>query len=50
MLTLGKVAEKIQLLQEVGHKHNALVYLSSDTNLVHLKKIARESEEQKITL
>lgn len=50
MLTLGKVAEKIQLLQAVGHKHNALVYLSSDTNLAHLRKIARESEEQKITL
>lgn len=50
MLTVGNVAEKIQLLQEIGHKHNALVYLSSDTNPVHLNKIAKESEEQKITL
>lgn len=48
--TLGKVAEKIQLLQEIGYKHNALIYLSSDTNLVHLRKIARESKEQNITL
>ncbi len=47
MLTLGNVAEKIQLLQEVARKHNALIYLSSDTNRVHLQKIADES---KITL
>jgi hypothetical protein len=50
MVTLGKVAEKIQLLQDIGHNNHALVYLSSDTNLIHLKKIAKESEEQKVTL
>jgi hypothetical protein len=50
MLTLGNIAEKIQLLQEVAYKHKALVYLSSDTNFVHLEKITKESEKQKITL
>lgn len=50
MITLGNVAEKIQLLQGIGHRYNALVYLSTDTNLVHLKKIAKDCEEQKITL
>ncbi|MDX1902206.1 MAG: hypothetical protein SFW66_09440 [Gammaproteobacteria bacterium] len=50
MLKLGEVAEKIQLMEEVGYEHNALVYLSSDTNNEHLKKIAKECEEQKMTL
>lgn len=50
MITLGDLVEKIQQLQDVGHRHNALVYLSSDTNLVHLKKIAKESEAQNIIL
>ena len=50
MVTLGKLSEKIQLLQEIGVKHGALVYLSSDTNPIHLEKIAKESEEQKIDL
>lgn len=50
MVVLGDVVEKIQQLQEVGYRHNALVYLSSDTNSVHLKQIAKDSEVQKISL
>jgi|GEM_PF-6677032 len=50
MVTLGKLSEKVQLLQEMGHKHNALIYLSSDTNVIHLERIAKEVAEEKMEL
>lgn len=46
----GKMGEQIQLLQDMSDEHNALVYLSSDTNPVHLEKIAKEKSEEKIEL
>jgi hypothetical protein len=42
MLMLGDIAAKVQQIQDIGHRQGALVYLSSDTNPVHLKKIANE--------
>ncbi|MBA3662408.1 MAG: hypothetical protein H0W64_11810 [Gammaproteobacteria bacterium] len=50
MVILGNIAEKVHLLQEVGYKHNALMYLSSDTNHSHFNKIVKESENQNIQL
>lgn len=50
IITIGKLSEKIQLLQKVAEKHSSLVYLSSDTNTIHVEKIARESKELKIDL
>lgn len=48
MITLGDVADKIQLLQTVGHEHKVLVYLSSDTNVVHLEAISNGLRAQGI--
>ena len=50
MVILGSLSENIQLLQDMGYQHNALIYLSSDTNAVHLEKIAKELKEQNINL
>lgn len=50
MLSLGNVVENIKLLQETMNQHNTLVYLYSDTNMVHLKKIAKESAMQEVKL
>jgi hypothetical protein len=49
-LILGNVIEKVQLLQNVAYQHNALVYLFSDIDLVHIEKIAIAKESKNITL
>lgn len=50
IITLGNLSQKMQLLQEMKHNHKALIYLSSDTNFIHLEKIAKEVAEEKIEL
>lgn len=50
IVTVGHFSEKIQLLREMSQNYQALIYLSSDTNLVHLKKVEQELEEQKMSL
>ncbi len=50
MITVGNFAEKILLLQETACREGALIYLYSDTNPVHLEKISKELDEQKIDL
>lgn len=41
MVSIGKLGEKIQFLQEIQKNHHVLIYLVSDTNLVHLAEISK---------
>ena len=48
MIILGKVADKIKLLEACAKENKALFYLNTDTNIPHLQEIASAYKEMKI--
>lgn len=49
MVTIGNIVEKITSLKTFASQNNALIYLNTDTNAMHLEKIATAFKEMKIS-
>lgn len=49
VVTVGDVTKQIDLLKDISREHNGIVYLLTDSNSKHIKKIRKECEEQNIS-